>query len=313
MFHPQVIEKLKKDYPVDWVDMMQNFEKMKRKIAQTKTDIFSFKLTSSICNIYKEVLEVDLKDAFENNICSRGAKLEGSRLLDIPNTVINGMLEEVCDDVTKIVSDFMQLECVKDIDCIIMVGGFSNVDILKKKIESLRRDLPVMVPEEAELAVLKGAVLYGWYPDYLTRRRSKKTYGANLRQRFDAVKHDDKYKCFDDDGVAFCKRSFDTLVTVNQEIDILHKVTRTVTPFCNKLTQIKLALYVSDKEKVMYSNEPGVIKLGEIKIPIPNPEGKDRKERKFFVDVLFGRTEIQAEVRYEITGKSISAVFKYLD
>ena len=225
---------MKKDNPVDWVDMMRNFEKMKRKIAETNTDMFPFMLTSSLCNAYKEVLEVDLKVAFENNICSRGAKLEGSRILDIPKSVINEMLEEVCDDVRKIVSEFLQLECVKDIDCIIMVGGFSNLEILKKKIESLRRGLPVMVPEEADLAVLKGAVLYGWLPAYITGRRSKKTYGADIAAKFDPEMDDDKYKNFNSDGEAYCSRSFETMVTVNKEIDILHKVTRTVFPIYNE-------------------------------------------------------------------------------
>ena len=313
MFKPRVINKVKKDYPADWVDMMRNFEKMKRKIAHINTDIFSFKLTSCLCNIYKEIQEVDLKDVFQKNKCSRGAKLEGSRLLDIPKSVITEMLEEVCDDVRKVVSNVLQLQCVKDIDCIIMVGGFSNVDILKKKIETLRRGLPVMVPEEAELAVLKGAVLYGWYPAYITSRRSKKTYGANIRQKMDAEKYDDKYKVLGANGVAYCNYSFDTMVTVNQEIDILHKVTRTAFPFDNKQTRAAVCIYVSDKEKVIYTHEAGVVKLGELEIPIPNPDGKGTREREIFVDVLFGKTEIKAEVRYAITGKSTSAVFKYLD
>ena len=313
MFHQQVIDKVKKDYPLDWSDMMQNFEKIKINIAHTNTDIFPFMLTSSVCNIYKEVLEIDLKDTFENNICSRGAKLVGSRKLDIPKSVINEMLEEVGDNIRKIVSDFLQLQCLKDIDCIIMVGGFSNLDILKKKIESLRRGLSVMVPEQPELAVLKGAISYGWYQAYITRRRSKKTYGTNIRQWFDAVKHDEKYKCINDDGVAFCNGSFDTLVTVNQEIDIFHKVTRMVFPLQNEQTKVTIVIYGSDKEKVRYVDEPGVEKLGEITIRTPNPDGKNIEERKVLVDILFGKTEMQAEARYAITGKSLSAVFKYSD
>ena len=313
MLHPQVIEKVKKDNPVDWVDMMRNFEKMKRQIDETNTDTVSFMLTSSVYNTYKEVLDVDLKDAFENNICSRGATLERSRLLDIPNSVINEMLEQVCGGVRNVVWNILQLQCAKDIDCIIMVGGFSNLDILKKKIESLRRGLPVMVPEEAELAVLKGAVLYGWYPAYITSRRSKKTYGIGRYGRFDAEEHDDKYKVFDEDGEARCKNNFGTMVTINQEIDILHKVTNRFVPLLSKEKEVSINIYVSDKEKVKYIDEPGVVKLGHITIPIPNHEGKNRKERKIFVDVLFGKTEMQAEVRYAITGKSISAIFKYLD
>ena len=124
---------------------------------------------------------------------------------------------------------------------------------------------------------------------------------------------DDKYKFFNPDGVAYCKNRIDTLVTVNQEIDTLHKVTKTYIPPKNDAAAIVVTMYASDKEIVKYIDEPGVLKLGELTIPTPNPEGKNINERDIFVDVLFGKTEIQAELRYAITGKSISAVFKYLD
>ena len=124
---------------------------------------------------------------------------------------------------------------------------------------------------------------------------------------------DDKYKFFNSDGEAYYSRSFETMVTVTQEIYILHKVTRTVFPIHNELTEAELCIYASDKKNVIYIYEQGVVKLGELTIPIPNPEGKSRKERELCVDLLFGKTEIQAEVRYAITGKSVSAVFNYLD
>ena len=64
---------------------------------------------------------------------------------------------------------------------------------------------------------------------------------------------------------------------------------------------------------IRYCNEPGVVKIGELVILVPNPDHKRRIEREVFYDISFGGTEIMVEARYVISGKSVSAVFDLLD
>ena len=90
-----------------------------------------------------------------------------------------------------------------------MVGGFSNLRTLRKKIQHLSQNIPVIVPEEAELAVLKGATMLGWDANFITKRRSKKTYGFDAMKIFDPELDTGRDKNFDSEGVAKCTR-FDT-------------------------------------------------------------------------------------------------------
>ena len=93
-----VLTKVKEKYPADWVDMMRDFEKIKRSIDESN-DFYSFMLKPCVCDVYQELIEVDLSKSFNNNICTRGATMRGKRRLQIPQTVIIKMLEDVADDV----------------------------------------------------------------------------------------------------------------------------------------------------------------------------------------------------------------------
>ena len=235
MLSEPVVKKVKEKYPADWVDMMRDFEKIKRGIDESH-DFCNFMLKQSVCDVYQELIEVDLSKSFNNNICARGATMRGKRRLQIPKTVIIKMLEDVADDVGRHFSSLLQLHEVKGLDLVIMVGGFSNLSILRKNIQHLSQYIPVIVPEEAELAVLKGAAMFGWNANFITKRRSKATYGMKVFFKFDPELDAGRYKEFDSDGVAECLR-FDTLVTVNQEISLDHKETRSSIPHKNEQTE----------------------------------------------------------------------------
>jgi hypothetical protein len=48
----------------------------------------------------------------------------------------------------------------------------------------------VLVPEDAELAVLKGAVLFGHKPDYIVARIARYTYGVECQEDFNPDIHE---------------------------------------------------------------------------------------------------------------------------
>ena len=203
-----VVKKVKKECPADWVDMMRDFEKIKRSIsAKENNDGYcSFMLKPSVCDVYKELIEIDLVKAFTGNISAKGATMRGKSRLQIPTSVITDMMRSVSNDVGKHVSSLLELTDVKNIDFIIMVGGFSNLSILVNKVKSIAGNIPIMVPEEAELAVLKGAAMVGWNPNFISIRRSKKTYGKEVYRKFEVGVDPERLKWIDGDGVAQCRK-----------------------------------------------------------------------------------------------------------
>ncbi|CAC5416776.1 unnamed protein product [Mytilus coruscus] len=69
-----------------------------------------------------------------------------------------------------------------DVKMLLAVCGFSQSNILKDAIsQKLGPNIRVIVPEGPEVAVLKGAVLYGFEPEMVTARISRFSYGVAVK------------------------------------------------------------------------------------------------------------------------------------
>ena len=73
---------------------------------------------------------------------------------------------------------------------IVLVDGFSGCKIIQDNIKSFYPNHSVIVPEDAELAVLKGAVLFGHKPDYIAARIARYTYGVKTMKNFNPDIHE---------------------------------------------------------------------------------------------------------------------------
>ncbi|XP_078334084.1 heat shock 70 kDa protein 12A-like [Crassostrea virginica] len=65
-------------------------------------------------------------------------------------------------------------------------------DVKKKNPYAIRKAFPdcqVIVPQEAGLAVLRGAVVFGYNPKAIDSRIAKYTYGVKTNEEFDTEKH----------------------------------------------------------------------------------------------------------------------------
>ncbi|CAG2187117.1 unnamed protein product [Mytilus edulis] len=67
---------------------------------------------------------------------------------------------------------------LSDLENLIMVGGFSECELIQHRMkEKFGKHKKIIIPEEAGLAVLKGAVLYGHQPKAISARVLRRTYG----------------------------------------------------------------------------------------------------------------------------------------
>jgi hypothetical protein len=56
---------------------------------------------------------------------------------------------------------------------------------LDKRLEEAFPSQRVIVPEDSGLSVLKGAVLFGHKPDFISSRISRFTYGVKVAEKYD--------------------------------------------------------------------------------------------------------------------------------
>ena len=311
IFSEIVIDQLKRQYAPDWIEMMRDFETTKRKISLENQDEFvRMMLRPCVHEIYQEVMDVNLNTAFKNNtVGTRGAMLNRHKL-QVPRSVISEMIERVAKSISAHTSFLMKQNECDNLDFIVMVGGFSNSPIVVKEIKDLVGILPVIVPENAELSVVQGAVMFGWRPDIFKSRKSKRTYGISMVSTFRENLDPERLMFYDDEKVKKCKMIFDRLIGVNEDIEIDQTVTRTYYPVYHDQVEMNICIYESEETVVPYCDVPEARKLGFIRVPMTDTTGN--KSRKVNVNVRFGDTEFFVAGRDETTGTDVQARYDFL-
>jgi len=311
MFTERVIDELKNQNAPDWIEMMRDFEQIKRKISNDNQDEhIRMMLRPCVQEVYQEIMELNLNTAFKNTADTKGAILNRHRL-QIPRSVISEMIERVSKSISAH-TDFLMKQTGNDkLDFIVMVGGFSNSPIVVKEVKDLvRGTLPVIVPENAELCVVQGAVIFGWKPDIFQSRKSKRTYGISMVSTFREGIDPERHMFFDDENIKKCRLLFDKLCSVNEDIDLDQTMGRTYYPVYNDQTEMNICVYESERNAVSYCDDEGARRLGLLNVPMQDLTGN--KGRKVKVNVRFGDTEFFVNGVDETTGADVKVKFDFL-
>jgi hypothetical protein len=70
----------------------------------------------------------------------------------------------------KKLTEVLKKQEAEEVNTLLLVGGFSDCLLIREAINNAFCDKTIIMPEEAGLSVLKGAVLFGHRPDYVQSR-----------------------------------------------------------------------------------------------------------------------------------------------
>ena len=155
----------------------------------------------------------------------------------------------------------------------------------------------ILTPHEAQLAIVKGAVLFGHNPLPISSRFARFTYGICNWMRFKAGVHDPKKKVVDDEGEEMCKDCFSVFITKDEEVKTSEQRIFYYAPACKGQTSVDFTLYKVGRSKVKYIDESGVVQV--ILCSTNGPLGDSLEVR-----VTFGHTEILVEARDKSKGEN---------
>ena len=99
------------------------------------------------------------------------------------------LFDESCKKIIDHMHQLFRHPNVKDVSSILLVGGFAESPMLQEAVREAFRNKKVIVPQDAGLAVLKGAVLYGHEPMTISARVCKYTYGVDIDVEFNKDIH----------------------------------------------------------------------------------------------------------------------------
>lgn len=277
IFGSSVLETFERDPEdiIEYYEFWQNFEvkkiacsmkssKIRLSIPIALTDIAKYH--RKIKGNHREIMETCLR---ESKYCDAGISCEGGKL-NLPIEIFENFF---CPNIHKLVDHLSKMfrdELDSDVNSILFVGGFSECELVRERLKRRFGDTKQLVfPDEASLAVLKGAVYFGHSKDLHVVARF--TYGFQICPKFDKSKHSIDRKIMVN-GEERCRDVFLKIFTKEDPITPGLKKSQYFKPFAKGENELECGVFVSNQRNPTYIDDPGCVKLGTVAIPLRKNE-----------------------------------------
>jgi hypothetical protein len=222
-------------------------------------------------------------------------------MLRLEPVVMQQLFAPVTKQIISHIWDILNSRSVKDVTYLFLVGGFAESPILQSHIRNaFSSRLKLIIPQSPNLAILRGAVMYGLDPTVISCRRAKLTYGVGVLNRFIRGKHP-LHKLAIKDSIEWCADVFDRFVVCDQSIGLYESITRSYTPVNEGQTCSIIHIYCSERDDVEYITDTDVHRCGTLYLDLDlipesnhiNPALKAMVKWEIQTQMIFGDTEIK--------------------
>jgi len=238
------------------------------------------------------------------------AKLRNNEYLALSSKVMRRLFAPVIEDIKKHLRSLQRNSQLSKVKTMLLVGGFADSALLQKEIKSeFSRKSRVLIPNNAAIAVVQGAVMFGKKPSKITERVMPTTYGASCTKNFKQGIHREEKK-FVVDGIVKCANLFNLFVKENATVRTGQKITSNYTPLRASDKEITISFYATSDPDAEYVTDPGMTQIGSV--TVHSPDTWRGKERKIEVSMYFGRTEITATAKDVSSGNEARTILDFL-
>ncbi|WAQ98470.1 HS12A-like protein [Mya arenaria] len=308
---PDVMEVLQTRYREDFMEFMDAFEIKKRKVAPDMDSREIMTVPLSFVQTYKELNNVELEDEQRIKEKYNGKITFSKNKMRFDPEILKGLFTETVDQICALASEYFDQIREYNIRTILMVGGFSESRMLQDKVRSTFPSKRLIIPDEAGLCVLKGAVLYGHNPSMITARVSKFTYGIEACKQFEPAL-DPYEKRVIRDRIVLCKNYFSIHAKAGQEFQVDEMVgEHEYVAHGEDATELQIDVYTTPHRNPRYIDDEDSRKIGEMRVPVGRSLSGDQEMVK--VQFVFGDTELKVVAWNVENGQKIKdARFEFL-
>jgi hypothetical protein len=313
-----IMAEIHREYRSDLLEMQHDFEEQKRKITNDREHDMVIRLPGGVMEAILNQKKGSLADVVELSPHKNVVFVKENQRdrLHIKAYIFKEFFKETTENIISHLEKVLDSRSCGPIPpAMVMVGGFSESLIVTETIRNHPSfsNIKVIIPTEARLAVLKGAVLYGHNPKVVISRIAKYSYGIRAYRAFQ--KGDPEDKKVKEEGKEWCKNSFKTLFTINQEVSIGEKSVVTLKDsYKDKNRQAKrssnhvLDLYFTTEKKPLFTDQSECMKLGKMEIPPPDGNMWPTEWVGDF-ELEIGGTEIIGRFKDRKSNKTVMATF----
>lgn len=222
--------------------------------------------------------------------------------------IFQNLFQNAIAGIIKCVAKVLANKDFDDVKNIIMVGGFSECKFVQAALREKFKTRDFIIPADAGLAILKGAVYFGHLPNAISRRAARYTYGIQICRKFKPGE-DPEHKKITVGGMERCKDVLHPLVKRGERIEPgceYPVVCHSLKPSQGK---IECGIYVSKEVNPKFVDEEGCRLLCKVSVQLP--PGVNNAEIEEII--TFGETEITFRARQLETGRLFETTFDMLD
>jgi hypothetical protein len=226
------------------------------------------------------------------------------------------MFKEPFQNIIHAIRTIFQHERCSDVSAIMMVGGFSEADVLQNAVQKAFSGIEVFIPVDGSLSVLKGAVIYGHNPDVVSSRVCNFTYGIYLMADFDHEIHSLEKQC-EVDGELLCSDIFETLFTIDEEVKVgdtrsieICKTYRTPEMQYLRSRDMEVSIFVCDRANPFYTTDEGCRDHATIIVNPPSEQWPEITDGR--VELQIAGTEMVGTYIFNDTGERTATRFEFL-
>lgn len=301
-----VMDKFAKNFRGDLLTLHKEFESKKRVFDPFSQDSVAIKVPAILRRIYEVNAKQPLQLKVDNSEYGDLVKMHGDNI-NIDPEIFNGFFKVAGEQIATHVMKVLSSKKGRSVKTMVMVGGFAQAASIQALMRRKFPDMTILMPSEPELAVLKGAVLYGLEFAPIIKMKTSHSYGISMALPFLQKEHHED-KRFNANGVDLCTDIYSEHIRKGDTVRIGDFVTK-ASLFVNRTSQKCLSLPIflcSGDKEVTYTTESVCYFLGKMKISL----AADR-DNKAPITVRMGLTysELLVEVVDESNGRTVRDTF----
>eukprot|EP00058_Branchiostoma_floridae_P006841 XP_002592329.1 hypothetical protein BRAFLDRAFT_240123 [Branchiostoma floridae] len=286
VFGKTFIDDYRSSHPSEWQSWMESFETKKRSNTSESGSV-NFPFNYHFDEFHRRVKGGGVKESIDN--CQVDGVRFSNGFLCLDDEKMRDLFKEVIDNIMNHVEKLMQEESMSNVTYVFLVGGFSESPLLQADFRKrFSNRVRVLVPNDASLAVVKGAVKFGHTPNLISERISPRTYGIKCASSYDSDLHKGGKVVH-----GRCMNAFHTFVEAGEPVLVGTGKKHIFYALYPDQTQAGIKVYGSYDKEVHLTSAPGVQKLGVTTLDMPDTTGGT--DRQLEVTFLFGDTEIDVK------------------
>lgn len=207
----------------DFFELLEKTEIKKRMINEDENDNFILEVPSTLVDLYGKKFKLHesiLQHAIEKADLQETVTVKKGNKICVKHAYFQPQFKEICTKTIDLVKDIIQKEMqCHNLRSLIMVGGFSESKLVQSMFKKSFPEYDITIPLDAGLAVLKGAVIYGFDSSIIQTRVCPYTYGIAVLKKFNPNIHEPS-KSFVEDGQLRADDCFEKFFEVDEPLAI---------------------------------------------------------------------------------------------